>query len=67
MVTHNQAEAFAIADRIGVMKDGVIVQWDTAYGLHHQPVNDFVSDFIRREALMNQRAQAFMRGEVVAA
>ena len=67
LVTHNQAEAFAIADRIGVMKDGVIVQWDTAYGLHHQPVNDFVSDFIRREALMNQRAQAFMRGEVVAA
>ncbi len=66
LVTHNQAEAFAIADRIGVMKDGIIVQWDTAYGLHHQPVNDFVSDFIRREALMTQRAQAFMRGEAMA-
>lgn len=63
LVTHNQAEAFAIADRIGVMKDGHIVQWDTAYGLHHNPVNDFVSDFIRREALLNQRAQAFARGE----
>ncbi|MEZ2742188.1 ABC transporter ATP-binding protein [Paenalcaligenes hominis] len=63
LVTHNQAEAFAIADRIGVMKDGAIVQWDTAYGLHHNPVNDFVSDFIRREALMTQRAQVFTRGE----
>ena len=63
LVTHNQAEAFAIADRIGVMKDGNIVQWDTAYGLHHKPVNDFVSDFIRREALLTQRAQAFTRGE----
>ncbi|MEZ2720915.1 ABC transporter ATP-binding protein [Paenalcaligenes hominis] len=63
LVTHNQAEAFAIADRIGVMQDGVIVQWDTAYGLHHNPVNEFVSDFIRREALMTQRAQAFTRGE----
>lgn len=63
LVTHNQAEAFAIADRIGVMKDGNIVQWDTAYGLHHNPVNNFVSDFIRREALMTQRAQAFTRGE----
>ena len=64
LVTHNQAEAFAIADRIGVMKDGNIVQWDTAYGLHHNPVNAFVADFIRREALLTQRAQAFARGEV---
>ena len=63
LVTHNQAEAFAIADRIGVMKDGNIVQWDTAYGLHHNPVNQFVADFIRREALLSQRAQAFARGE----
>lgn len=63
LVTHNQAEAFAIADRIGVMKNGGIVQWDTAYGLHHNPVNDFVADFIRREALLTQRAQAFARGE----
>lgn len=63
LVTHNQAEAFAIADRIGVMKDGGIVQWDTAYGLHHNPVNDFVADFIRREALLSQRAQALTRGE----
>ena len=65
LVTHNQAEAFAIADRIGVMKEGRIVQWDTAYGLHHNPVNDFVSDFVRREALLTQRAQALTRGEVL--
>ncbi len=63
LVTHNQAEAFAIADRIGVMEKGVIVQWDTPYGLHHQPVSDFVADFVRREALMAQRAQAYLRGE----
>lgn len=62
LVTHNQAEAFAIADRIGVMRHGAIEQWDTPFGLHHHPVNDFVSDFIRREALMAQRAQAYMRG-----
>lgn len=62
LVTHNQAEAFAIADRIGVMQAGKILQWDTPYGLHHQPVNDFVADFIRREAIMAQRAQAYLRG-----
>ncbi len=63
LVTHNQAEAFAIADRIGVMDQGRIVQWATPYALHHQPVNQFVADFIRREALMTQRAQAMMRGQ----
>lgn len=63
LVTHNQAEAFAIADRIGVMQGGAIVQWDTAYGLHNNPVNEFVADFIRREALLSQRAQALTRGE----
>jgi iron(III) transport system ATP-binding protein len=63
LVTHNQAEAFAIADRIGVMQDGVIAQWDTPYGLHHHPSSLFVADFIKREALMEQRAQAYLRGE----
>ncbi|MYN12088.1 ATP-binding cassette domain-containing protein [Pusillimonas sp. TS35] len=63
LVTHNQAEAFAIADRIGIMKDGAIVQWDSPYGLHTNPVSPFVANFIRREALMAQRAQAYLRGE----
>ena len=62
LVTHNQAEAFAIADRIGIMRDGKVVQWDTPYNLHHHPVNDFVRDFIRREALVEQRQQAYARG-----
>ncbi len=62
LVTHNQAEAFAIADRIGVMSNGNIVQWDTPYNLHHTPANDFVRDFIRRETLIEQREQALERG-----
>lgn len=63
LVTHNQAEAFAIADRIGIMQAGSIVQWDTPYALHNSPASTFVSDFIKREALMAQRAQAYLRGE----
>ena len=62
LVTHNQAEAFAIADRIGVMAAGRIAQWDTPYNLHHHPANDFVRDFIRRETLAEQREQVFARG-----
>lgn len=63
LVTHNQAEAFAIADRIGVMKDGGIAQWGSPWCLHHEPNSPFVADFIKREALMAQRAQAYLRGE----
>jgi len=63
VVTHNQAEAFAIADRIGIMQQGRIVQWDTPYDLHRQPASPFVANFIKREALMAQRAQAYLRGE----
>jgi iron(III) transport system ATP-binding protein len=61
LVTHNQAEAFAIADCIGVMQQGQIVQWGTPLQLHEQPANDFVAEFIRREALLTQRSQALMR------
>lgn len=63
LVTHNQAEAFAIADRIGMMEDGRIVQWDTPYNLHHHPANAFVAQFIGREHLMMQRSQAISRNQ----
>lgn len=46
LVTHDQHEAFAIADRIGVMHNGEVVQWDSAYNLYHRPCNRFVADFI---------------------
>ena len=44
------------------MRDGVIVQWDTPWGLRQHPADDFVADFIRRETLMERRAQAYLRG-----
>lgn len=62
LVTHNQAEAFAIADRIGVMHAGHILQWDTPYALHNEPATPFVADFVKREVLLAQRAQAYQRG-----
>ncbi|SFW25148.1 ABC transporter ATP-binding protein [Nitrosovibrio sp. Nv17] len=46
LVTHDQDEAFAMADRIGVMQAGEIRQWDTAYNLYHRPANRFVAEFI---------------------
>ena len=35
LVTHNQLEAFAMADEIGVIRDGALLQWGTAFNLYH--------------------------------
>ena len=45
-VTHDQLEAFAIGDRIGVMHEGRLQQWDEAYALYHRPATRFVAEFI---------------------
>jgi iron(III) transport system ATP-binding protein len=46
LVTHDQQEAFAMADEIGVLHEGRIQQWDSAYNLYHRPANRFVADFV---------------------
>ena len=52
MVTHDQHEAFAIADKIAVMHNGTIQQWDSAYNLYHQPANRFVAEFVGKGAML---------------
>jgi iron(III) transport system ATP-binding protein len=46
LVTHDQHEAFALGDVVGVMREGKLLQWDTPYNLYHEPANRFVADFI---------------------
>jgi len=46
LVTHDQLEAFAIGDTIGVMQQGQLHQWDDAYTLYHRPATRFVAEFI---------------------
>ncbi len=46
LVTHDQHEAFAIADVIGVVNNGKLSQWDSAYNLYHTPHDRFVADFV---------------------
>ena len=53
MVTHDQHEAFAMADEIGVMHNGRIQQWDSPYNLYHRPANRFVADFIGQGVLLS--------------
>ncbi|MDH3450857.1 MAG: ABC transporter ATP-binding protein [Gammaproteobacteria bacterium] len=52
LVTHDQFEAFAMADHIGVMNRGELHQWGSAYELYHRPADLFVGDFIGRGTLL---------------
>lgn len=45
-VTHDQEEALAIADRIGVMRSGQLQQLDTPLNIYGAPANEFVATFI---------------------
>ena len=45
-VTHDQMEAFAVGEKIGVMNRGRLEQWDDPYTLYHRPASRFVADFI---------------------
>lgn len=46
LVTHDQTEAFAMADYVGVLNQGRLQQWDTPYNLYHEPRNRFVANFV---------------------
>jgi iron(III) transport system ATP-binding protein len=52
LVTHDQHEAFAMADVVGVLADGQLQQWDTAYALYHQPANRRVANFVGQGAFV---------------
>lgn len=46
LVTHDQNEAFAMADMVAIMSEGKILQSNTAYSIYHSPNNRFVADFV---------------------
>jgi len=46
MVTHDQEEAFAMADRIGVINEHCMQQWDSPFNLYHEPSNPFIANFV---------------------
>lgn len=56
MVTHDQQEAFTIADKIGVMFAGKLAQWDTPQTLYIQPATPSVAQFIGIGQLWSVRA-----------
>jgi len=57
LVSHNQYEAFAMADIVGVINEGRLLQWDTAFNLYHRPATAYVADFVGEGV--------FLPGEVI--
>ena len=55
LVTHDQHEAFAMADHIAVMADHRIQQWGTPLDTYHEPVNRLVADFLGEGAWISAR------------
>ncbi len=55
LVTHDQFEAFAMADRIGVLGEGRLRQWAGGYDLYHEPADRFVADFIGQGVFISGR------------
>jgi ABC-type Fe3+/spermidine/putrescine transport system ATPase subunit len=62
-VTHDQAEAMAISDRIAVMKKGRILQVGTPYELYMNPQQIFVANFIGESNFVEGRVTG-VKGDV---
>lgn len=61
-VTHDQAEAMAIGDRIAVMQKGSVAQIGAPQSIYHRPANDFVADFV---GTMNRLKGRVINGSLV--
>jgi len=55
LVTHDHHDALALADDVGVLVEGRLQQWASAYDIYHRPVNRFVADFVGRGAWLPGR------------
>ncbi|MBA2412773.1 MAG: ABC transporter ATP-binding protein [Burkholderiaceae bacterium] len=64
LVTHDQQEAFAMADKVGVMHDGRIEQWDRPYEVYHRPATRYVADFIGEGVFLPAKVLTSMNVEI---
>jgi len=62
LVTHDQDEAFAFADEVGVLRAGRLEQWGSPFELYHRPQSRFVAEFVGEGVLI--RGQWVSPGQV---
>ncbi len=63
-VTHDQEEALSISDRVAVMHDGRLVQFDTPAEIYHRPTDSFVAGFIGTSTRLEGRVSDARNGRV---
>lgn len=51
-VTHDQEEALNLADKIAIMEQGIMTQYDTPMNIYRNPANAFVRDFLNLDELV---------------
>ncbi|HSJ63922.1 MAG TPA: ABC transporter ATP-binding protein [Gemmatimonadaceae bacterium] len=56
LVTHDQEEAFALADQVGLLREGSLVQLDTPERVYREPASPFVADFLGHATFLPGRA-----------
>lgn len=59
LVTHDQEDAFALSDRIAVMRGGRVEQIGSSEEIHDNPATPFVQSFVGRGSLLTARLGAF--------
>lgn len=62
LVTHDQAEAFAFGDKVGIVNNGQLEQLATPFTLFHQPCSRFVAEFIGQGQLIEAVEAQYDRG-----
>lgn len=65
IVTHDQLDAMAMADRILVMNDGMVEQHDTPDGVYERPATAFVAGFIGEPPMNSVKAQIGPNGQTL--
>ncbi|MCJ8329760.1 MAG: ABC transporter ATP-binding protein [Lentisphaeria bacterium] len=57
IVTHTIADAIQVADRIAILKDGILQQFDTPQKLYDHPVNSYVAKFFGTSNILNGKVK----------
>ena len=65
-VTHDQNEAFTLADRIGIMNDGRLVQVDEPPEVYNNPKNQFVEEFLGDTNMLNGEVRQTTSDAIIA-
>ena len=63
-VTHDQEEALTLSDRVALIREGIVVQYDTPTTIYEQPKDPFVASFLGQANFIEGRVVAYRHGKL---